>query len=118
MKFFLLTLPILVFGFAAQANEEQHSHASKYVGQEARTIKSLSPDDIAELKRGGGWGLAKAAELNGVPGPAHLLELKDKIPLSDNQVSKIRSIFDGMKARAIAQGEHPARGPSGKYVPC
>ena len=49
--------------------------------------------------------MAKAAELNGVPGPAHLLELKEKIPLSDIQVSKIRTIFDGMKARAIVQGE-------------
>ncbi len=48
-------------------------HASKYSGQEKRTIKSLSPDDIAELERGGGWGLAKAAELNGLPGPAHLI---------------------------------------------
>ena len=105
MKFFLLTLPFLVFGFAAQASEGQHSHASKYVGQESRTIKSLSPDDIAELKRGGGWGLAKAAELNGVPGPAHLLEMKDEIALDDAQVSAITEIYEQMKAQAIEEGE-------------
>lgn len=88
----------------AYAIEAGHSHASKYVGQENRTIKSLSPDDIAELKRGGGWGLAKAAELNGVPGPAHLLEMKHEIPLSDAQVSALLVIYERMKARAIEQG--------------
>ena len=105
MKRILLTLPILLFGFAAQASETQPSDVSKYAGQEKRTIKSLSPDDIAELKRGGGWGLAKAAELNGVPGPAHLLEMKGKIALDDAQVSAITEIFEKMKAKAIKQGE-------------
>ena len=43
----------------------QQSHfTSPYTGQETRRIKSLSSEDIAELQRGGGWGLAKAAELN------------------------------------------------------
>ena len=38
------------------------TYTSKYVGEENRKIKSLSPDDVEELKKGGGWGLAKAAE--------------------------------------------------------
>ncbi len=105
MSKFLLILPMLVFGFAAEARDTQLSQVSKYAGQEKQTIKSLSPDDIAELKRGGGWGLAKAAELNGVPGPAHLLEMKDQIPLDGAQVSALMEIFEQMKARAIQQGE-------------
>ncbi|MCP4935580.1 MAG: hypothetical protein GY927_15590, partial [bacterium] len=64
-------------------------HVSKYAGQEKRMIKSLSADDIAELQKGAGWGLAKAAELNGVPGPAHLLELKHEIVLTPEQIEKI-----------------------------
>lgn len=79
--------------------------ASPYAGQEARPIKSLSSDDMAELRRGAGWGLAKAAELNGVPGPAHLLELKEKIPLRPEQVAAIEAIFKKMKSEAIAEGE-------------
>ena len=70
-----------------------------------QAIKSLSPDDISELKRGGGWGLAKAAELNGVPGPAHLLEMKDEIPLDETQVLAITEIYTKMKTQAIKQGE-------------
>lgn len=83
----------------------QAEHESKYTGQEQREIKSLSREDIGELRRGGGWGFAKAAELNGVPGPAHLLELKDRIPLSAAQTAKVSAIYEDMKARAINHGD-------------
>jgi len=41
-----------------------------YAGQQGRSIKALSDDDIAALRKGEGMGMAKAAELNGYPGPA------------------------------------------------
>ena len=47
----------------------------RYAGQQARSIKSLSDDEIAALRKGEGMGMAKAAELNGYPGPAHVLQL-------------------------------------------
>ena len=77
---------------------------SPYAGQERRGIKSLSASDIEALSNGKGWGLAKAAELNGVPGPVHLLELKEKIGLSAGQVAKIEILFEGMKEKAIRFG--------------
>jgi hypothetical protein len=102
----MLALAILTaFTGAAFAQHAGHAPASPYAGEEARAIKSLSPDDIAELRRGGGWGLAKAAELNGVPGPAHLLELKDAVPLNKEQIAAIGEIFATMQADAIAEGE-------------
>ena len=82
----------------------KHSHKSKYVGQEKREIKSLSESDIDELKNGRGWGLAKAAELNGMPGPAHLLEMKDEIDLSAKQVRAVEDLFKKMKQEAISLG--------------
>lgn len=92
---------------AAMAQGERPSgpHQSPYAGQESRGIKSLSAEDIAELRRGGGWGLARAAELNGVPGPAHLLELQDEIGLSTEQRGAITALYEEMKAAAIAEGE-------------
>ena len=88
--------------------QEQHSNTassrSAYAGEQVREIASLSPEDIAELQRGGGWGLARAAELNGVPGPAHLLELKAEIGLSTSQVAAISAIRDRMRADAISAG--------------
>ena len=85
----------------------QHSHGSQtpYAGMQNRAIKSLSDKDINELQRGGGWGLALAAELNGMPGPAHLLELKDQIPLASDQVAKTQALLDEMRKAAIPTGE-------------
>ena len=80
-------------------------HESEYAGQEDRRIKSLSAEDIAELETGGGWGLAKAGELNGVPGPAHLLEMKTEIGLSEEQVASIETLYAEMKVEAIALGK-------------
>ena len=78
---------------------------SIYVGQQHRQIKSLSSDDIRELREGGGWGLAKAAELNGLPGPVHVLEMKEAIHLSDEQGVKILAIYNDMKKNAIDLGK-------------
>lgn len=95
---------MLAAPFAILANQ-QHQHMSKYAGQEQRDIKAFSSADLAELRRGGGWGLAKAAELNGVPGPAHVLELKDAIALSADQVAATEALFERMRASAIEKGE-------------
>jgi len=79
-------------------------YKSAYVGQENRRIKSLSEDDMEQLASGKGWGLAKAAELNGMPGPSHLLQMKEEISLTKEQELKIRTLFDDMKSKAIPLG--------------
>ena len=80
------------------------NHSSEYVGEEHRAIKSLSADDIRELSEGGGWGLAKAAELNGVPGPAHILEMASEINLTPEQQAEIQKIYEQMQSEAISLG--------------
>ena len=94
----LMLIPMSIFSAA------DHSHQSKYAGEEKREIKSLSETDIEELKNGKGWGLAKAAELNGVPGPVHLLEMKEEIDLSAKQIRAIENIYKKMKQEAIPLG--------------
>ena len=58
-----------------------------------------------DLTNGRGWGLAKAAELNGVPGPNHLLEMKNEIGLTEQQISDIEALFEEMKKDAVALGK-------------
>ena len=96
-----LTAPLSAFA----QDHGQSRDATPYAGFEAREIKSLSEQDIAELRRGGGWGLALPAELNGLPGPTHLLELQDELSLSGEQIAKITALFEDMRAEAIAAGE-------------
>jgi len=96
----LVLILIATFAFSAA----DHSHKSKYAGEEKREIKSLSATDIEELQNGKGWGLAKAAELNGVPGPVHLLEMKEEIDLSAEQIEAIEYIYGKMKQEAVPLG--------------
>lgn len=75
-----------------------------YSGMQTRPIKALSDDQVADLKSGRGMGLALAAELNGYPGPSHVLELADKLALSADQRTKVQHLFDSMKAEALPVG--------------
>ena len=95
----------ILFWCLAMPGKAADTAPSPYTGEESRAVKSLSAEDVAELRRGGGWGLAKTAELNGMPGPFHLLELKDEIPLTREQVSAITAIHERMREAAIAEGE-------------
>ena len=97
----ILTTLLATFSFA----DEKSHLKSPYAGQQTRTIKSLSQDDIQQLTEGRGWGLAKAAELNGIPGPAHLLEMAQEINLGDDQIEKIQALYDGMKNQAQKLGK-------------
>jgi hypothetical protein len=75
-----------------------------YFGQQARGIKALSEDDLAALRKGEGMGMAKAAELNGYPGPAHVLQLAAQLGLTDAQRRDVQAIFDRMSAAAKQLG--------------
>jgi Spy/CpxP family protein refolding chaperone len=100
----LLLAMSLALPMSALAQHNQGAD-SPYAGMQDRAIKSLSDADIKELRRGGGWGLALPAELNGMPGPAHLLELRDEISLSQDQIEKVQALFDDMRKAAIPAGE-------------
>src|SRR3977135_712198 len=75
-----------------------------YAGMQTRSIKALSDQQIADLRAGRGMGLALAAELNGYPGPSHVLELADKLDLSPDQRAGVARLFDSMKAEAVPLG--------------
>ena len=76
-----------------------------YAGLEGRPIKALSDQQVSDLRAGRGMGLALAAELNGYPGPMHVLELADALRLSDQQRAKMHDLFAAMRAEAIPLGD-------------
>jgi Spy/CpxP family protein refolding chaperone len=78
--------------------------STPYAGQQVRPIKALSDEDIIALRRGEGMGMAKAAELNGYPGPAHVLTLAKQLGLTEGQLQQVTSIYDRMSAAAKPLG--------------
>ena len=102
----ILVASAILFWCLAMSGKAANFTVSPYAGEESRAVKSLSAEDIAEIGRGGGWGLARTAELNGMPGPFHLLELKDEVPLTREQVMAITAIYERMREAAVAEGRH------------
>jgi Spy/CpxP family protein refolding chaperone len=92
--------------FPAAAADPEPVYRSHYVGEEGREIKSLSREDMEELRAGAGWGLAKAAELNGMPGPQHVLEMKEEIGLTAEQEEKVGKLYRDMNGKARELGKN------------
>ena len=80
------------------------AQTSGYSGQESREIKALSVEETADLFAGRGMGAARAAELNHYPGPAHVLELREQLGLSAEQIHAVQEIFDRMSGAAKPLG--------------
>lgn len=110
-----IAIAILIAAALTGPAMAQHHHQGKqhgtqnpaapYAGLQQRDIKALDDRQVADLKNGRGMGLALAAELNGYPGPLHVLELKDQLRLTADQRQRFQQLFDSMKAEAIAVGE-------------
>jgi Spy/CpxP family protein refolding chaperone len=96
---------ILVFILALTSGISLATDQSPYAGEEVRSIKSLSTEEVESLRSGGGMGFAKLAELNSYPGPRHVLELADDLNLTPSQLAKTEALFEEMRLNAIALGE-------------
>jgi len=83
-----------------------------YAGQQARPLKALSDDDIAALRNGEGMGMAKAAELNGYPGPAHVLTLAAQLGLTETQQRDVRAIFERMRPNTVLAAKPTSTAPA------
>jgi hypothetical protein len=101
-RIWIVTAAILAIAGAAQA---QHAPASPYSGLETRTVKALSDQQIADLRVGRGMGLALPAELNGYPGPVHVLEHSDRLGLTGEQRTWIQEFHAAMQAETVPLGE-------------
>ena len=49
-------------------------------------------------------GMAKVAELNGYPGPRHVLDLAAQLKLTPEQRQEVQAIYDPMTAAAKPRG--------------
>lgn len=99
-------LLILALGTAGSVSAQHvgHQHASGYAGMQTREIKALSAEQVADLREGRGMGASLPAELNGVPGPMHVLQFAQLLRISPEQQTALERISADMKASAQRLG--------------
>lgn len=100
---------------ASAAVQAQHPHKGSgsgagtgmhqpYAGHQNRRVASLTDDEVAGILDGRGMGYALPAEVNGYPGPMHVLELAKELDLTAEQRAAVQQRFDQMKERARDAG--------------
>ena len=110
---FLNALQYLVeerFLIIPMSTSEENTIHSKYAGQEDREITSLSQEDIDGLLVGAGTpfgGMAKSAELNGYPGPRHVLDAAafGEFELTQKQQEQIQTLYEKMRLESVDLGK-------------
>lgn len=108
MSRLVFALLIVLAGTSAASAQHSGGHSaptSHYAGLEKRQVKALSDEQVADLRAGRGMGLALPAELNGYPGPVHVLELAERLELTAEQRSRVQELYVAMKAETIPLGE-------------
>jgi hypothetical protein len=105
MRWWPITIAAATGMAASVAWAQTQPHHQPYGGQQTRGIKALSELQIDDLRAGRGMGLALAAELNGYPGPIHVLELADALGLSEAQRTVMQSLVAAMRAETVPLGE-------------
>lgn len=110
----LLVTPLLaaaVFAGAPAVTAQEHGDhgdhaapASPYADLLDREIRALSAEEVEGLLEGEGMGFALAAELNGYPGPRHVLELEESLQLTPDQIERTRAVMQAMSAEARRLG--------------
>ena len=63
------------------------------------------PSDRKQLLSGEGMGQASYGEMNGYPGPKHVLELKSELGLTPDQTKKAEVLTQGVSNTATIKGE-------------
>ncbi|MGD2070407.1 MAG: Spy/CpxP family protein refolding chaperone [Gemmatimonadota bacterium] len=99
-----LCAAILALAASPPPLHAQHGAHSPYAGSGSEEVQTLTPQEVAGLLEGEGMGLARPAELNGYPGPRHVLDLADSLRLSDEQRRLTQETFDAMQERAAELG--------------
>jgi hypothetical protein len=67
-------------------------------------VRGLSAQEYDDLQNGRGMGMARAAELNGYPGPRHVLDLRQELQLNVALGAEIEAVFHAMDAEARGLG--------------
>jgi Spy/CpxP family protein refolding chaperone len=95
----IITVAALVF-----ASGNSFAQHQPYGGMQHRQIKAFSDEQLGDLRAGRGMGLALPAELNGYPGPLHVIQLANELGLTPDQRARIARLYEKMKTEAIRVG--------------
>jgi hypothetical protein len=100
----LIAATVVLVALGSQAAAESAGGTAAYSELRDREIKAFSAERVRDLRTGRGAGYALAAELNGYPGPLHVLDLAEDLALTPEQRAAVEVLFRAMAAEARPLG--------------
>ena len=106
----ILFLPVLSSCLLVAAQQHQHGSQQPPPGGAAAAQPAQAGHhaflemERQAIERGEGFGMAMPADRSGYPGPKHVLELKEQLKLTPEQVAAMEKLFAEMKQRALERG--------------
>jgi Spy/CpxP family protein refolding chaperone len=113
--FALTLLAALALPASAQhaGHGAQHGAGHAPGGDGHRAAEACATQFEQVVAQGRGFGMAFAADQNGYPGPMHILELRERLALTPDQVAKaealMRAMFEDSRPRSARLLEAEAR---------
>jgi hypothetical protein len=101
MRIALLIVLVLICCLSGAA---QHQHGSQPAQETEKGHHAFLEMERQAIERGEGFGMALAADRSGYPGPKHVLELKEELKLTAEQVAAMEKLFAEMKQKAVERG--------------
>jgi Spy/CpxP family protein refolding chaperone len=107
---FALLLGIVIglnldFSTSHEGGNHTNPTPSAYRDLLASEIRGIDAETIEGYLAGSGLGMALPAELNGYPGPRHVLELAADLEITPEQQRQVQHLFDQMQPQAIDLGK-------------
>lgn len=96
---------LLLLSVGYMVSYASSTKVSPYSELTQRSIKALSAAQVDQLLAGQGMGMALTAELNGYPGPKHVLELASQLQLDDTQARLTEQLYQRMLNEARLLGK-------------
>jgi Spy/CpxP family protein refolding chaperone len=105
MRFSVLSLVTLSLLAGCMEPGSDPAPSSSYPALQDNEVRGLTDEEIAGLRSGSGMGYALPAELNGYPGPKHVLEFAAELGLNASQREETTALRADMLEAATSTGE-------------
>lgn len=104
-RLILTAVVVALAGLGAARASAQHGHEGAPGGDRGRpSVHACEAEFEAVVRDGRGFGMAFTADQTGYPGPLHVLELKERLGLSDEQEARVRALLQAMFAASRPKG--------------
>jgi len=74
-------------------------------GHQGRGHGAMQAREFRNLQQGRGMGMGRVAEVNGYPGPMHVLQHAEALELAEGQIERSRELMSRVKSRAPELGK-------------